>query len=563
MKAFSTLMTYLLRDRRSRLNARMLFHFLLILAGLVGAYTILFHVLMEWEGREYSWITGLYWTLTVMSTLGFGDITFASDLGRLFSLVVLISGIVFLLVLLPFTFIQFFYAPWVEAQAESRAPRMLPESIRGHVIMTHYEPVSAALIARLTRQGTPYTLLVGDLNEALRLHDSGLNVMCGDLDRPETYLLARANRAALVATTASDAVNTNVAFTVRETAPLVTIVATADDGASVDILELAGANQVVELSKLLGRSMGRRVIGDAMTHVIGRFGELLVAEANAMRTPLVGKTLRENRLGELGVNVVGLWERGNFVAARPDTMITDHTMLVIAGTKDHLLNYDEQFAIYNVSGEPAVIIGGGRVGQATAETLRERGMKYRIVERDPARAPAGDNCVIGDAAALEVLKAAGIMKAPTVVITTNDDNVNIYLTLYCRRLRSDIQVISRATLERNLTTLHRAGADIVMSGPLMGASMMINLLERGKSLMLPEGLDVFRVPSPPGLTGRSLAESNIRAATGCSVAAIVREGHTEINPPASTIFTGGVELILIGTVESETRFFELYGNGRQ
>ena len=63
---------------------------------------------MLFEEKEFSWITGFYWTLTVMSTLGFGDITFASDLGKAFTLTVLLSGIVFLLVMLPFTFIQFF-----------------------------------------------------------------------------------------------------------------------------------------------------------------------------------------------------------------------------------------------------------------------------------------------------------------------------------------------------------------------------------------------------------------------------------------------------------------------
>ena len=40
----------------------------------------------------------------VMTTLGFGEITFASDIGRGFSLVVLHSGVVFLLVMLPFLF---------------------------------------------------------------------------------------------------------------------------------------------------------------------------------------------------------------------------------------------------------------------------------------------------------------------------------------------------------------------------------------------------------------------------------------------------------------------------
>jgi hypothetical protein len=78
---------------------------------------------MDLEERNFSWLTGFYWTLTVMSTLGFGDITFTSDLGRFFSIVVLLSGVVFLLTLLPFTVIQLFYAPWIEAQAKQRAPK--------------------------------------------------------------------------------------------------------------------------------------------------------------------------------------------------------------------------------------------------------------------------------------------------------------------------------------------------------------------------------------------------------------------------------------------------------
>jgi Trk K+ transport system NAD-binding subunit len=411
------------------------------------------------------------------------------------------------------------------------------------------------------QQNVPYVLLVGDLAEALRLHDAGLNVVHGELDQPQTYQAVQAAQAALVATTASDAVNTNVASTVREVTSRVLIVATADSTASVDILELAGSNQVVQVSEMLGHSLGRRVIGgDAMTHVIGQFGELQVAEANAMRTPLVGKTLRENRLGALGVSVVGVWERGHFAPAGPDTIVSDSTVLVLAGSAEQLLNYDEHFAIYNVSGEPVVIIGGGRVGRATARELAARGLDHRVVEKNPRRSLDHEHTIHGDAAELEVLKAAGIMKAPAVVITTNDDNTNIYLTLYCRRLRPDIQVISRATLERNLTTLHRAGADFVMSGPSMGANVMINLLQRGKTLMLAEGLEVFRVPVPAALADRTLAETPIRRETGCSVVALVADGQTQINPPATARLPAGAELILIGTVEAEARFFQRFSD---
>ena len=58
--------------------------------------------------------------------------------------------------------------------------------------------------------------------------------------------------------------------------------------------------------------------------------------------------------------------------------------------------------------------------------------------------------IVGNAADLDVLKQAGIDEAPTVIVTTHDDDLNVYLTIYCRRLRPDIQIISRATEERNV-----------------------------------------------------------------------------------------------------------------
>ncbi|MDD3991255.1 MAG: potassium channel family protein [Desulfobacteraceae bacterium] len=149
MKTMATQLAMLLQTGRQRTNVRLLIKFCLILLFFFVVFSVLFHLLMVYEGRHYSWITGFYWTLTTMSTLGFGDITFASDLGKLFSVVVLLSGIVFLLVMLPFTFIQFFYAPWLEAQNRARAPREVAEEVSGHVIFTNFDDVAVNLIGKL------------------------------------------------------------------------------------------------------------------------------------------------------------------------------------------------------------------------------------------------------------------------------------------------------------------------------------------------------------------------------------------------------------------------------
>ena len=149
MKTFGTMVTTTMSGLPGRRNLRVLVGMLTLLAALVTVYTAAFHYLMTLEGQPHTLLTGFYWTLVTMSTLGFGDVVFHSDAGRLFSVVVLVTGTLFMLVLLPFTFIQFFYAPWLEAQAAARAPRELPAGMAGHVLLTAWGPVDAALVRRL------------------------------------------------------------------------------------------------------------------------------------------------------------------------------------------------------------------------------------------------------------------------------------------------------------------------------------------------------------------------------------------------------------------------------
>ncbi len=131
MKFLGAQLSYFLGQREIRRNIRALINYLVFLSAMILVFSVLFHFIMLYvEGREHSWITGLYWTLVVMTTLGFGDITFTSDLGRLFSIIVLLSGVVFLLVMLPFLFIRLFYAPWLEARIRLAAPRRVPRRRR-------------------------------------------------------------------------------------------------------------------------------------------------------------------------------------------------------------------------------------------------------------------------------------------------------------------------------------------------------------------------------------------------------------------------------------------------
>jgi Trk K+ transport system NAD-binding subunit len=561
MKYLPSQLIYFIQNKTMKKNLRNLSKFLLIISTAILIYSILFHFIMEYEGNQFSWITGFYWTLTVMSTLGFGDITFTSDLGRIFSMVVLLSGIVFLLIMLPFTFIRFFYAPWLESQAQSRTPRELPKDIENHVIITNYEPIAMSLIRKLDQYFIKYTVVVQDTQAAADLMDMNVKVVIGELDKPETYQKLRVEKAALVFVNNNDMLNTNITATIREISEDVPVITIADAFDSIDILELAGATKVFQFTRMLGATMARHALGvSAHANIVGTLGGIFIAEAYAAHTPYEGKELIKSGLREkTGVIVVGIWQRGIFEIPRPQTVIHPNSILLLAGSEEHFKSYDDYVSSFRTFEAPAIILGGGRVGQAAAETFEELGVDYRVVEKNIHTKKDDDKYIHGDAADIHALERAGISsESPSVLITTHDDDMNIYLTIYCRELRPNIQIISRAVRDRNISKLYSVGADIVMSYASMGANKIINILKPDEILMLAEGLNVFKAAVTAALTEKTLAENQIRKKTGCNVIAIRSGDSFNINPDPAVELMKNDELILIGTIEAEKDFKNVF-----
>ena len=564
MKTLPSHLARLLQKPSDKPSYSTLWKFLGLLAALVFIYSLLFHVLMEYEGRDFTWITGFYWTMTVMSTLGFGDITFHSDLGRLFSTVVLMSGIVFLLIILPFIFIQFFYAPWLKAQEKEKTVRELPEDTSGHVLITHVDPVTLRLIERLTKQHIPYAIVVADQQEAHDLLDRGYTVVVGEPDMPITYQRLRVNRAALVVVTNDDLVSTNICFTIREINEEVPIITNAEQAHSVDILEFSGNTSVFQFTTMLGESLAERALGVGRSaNVIGRFDDLIISEMPAKYSKLAGKTLAQSKIRQkTGVTVIGMLEKGAFRAATPQTEITSQTILMLVGSKQQLQRFAESFPLRVEPRSDSVqvlILGGGRVGQAAAATLAKHGISYHIVEKRPMKVGEIEqyHIVSGDAADINTLKAACIETVQSVIVTTHSDEMNIYLTFYCRRLRPDVQIISRSSLARNVSKLHMAGADLVMSYTSLAAGVIFQLLKPDDFSLYAEGLAVFHRSAGKRFAGKSITESTIREQTGFSVIAIRRAERLTVSPDPDLRLEEDDEIYAIGNAENAGQFLAL------
>ncbi len=563
MKFVTSQLLSILIPKHVRPNLRALASYTLLLVATVALFAAGFHWIMyQVEGQEHSWITGVYWALTVMTTLGFGDITFHSDLGRLFSLVVLLTGVVLLLIVLPFVFIRFFYAPWMESRMRFHAPRAVPPGTQGHVILCSLDSLATSLMTRLRLHGITHFVIEPDPVKAVQLHIDGVPVVTGGAEDRTTYEALEVAQARMVVANCADTINTNITLTIRELSPQVPIAAVAEHEQSIDLLELSGSNHVLPLKLRLGEHLANRVsAGHLHCHVVGRMGDLLIAEFPVHNTPLAGRSLREMQLREtFGLNVVAVWERGRLVPVTPDTILADGSFPVVMGSEDQITKLDTYLVIYNTNFNPVLVIGGGKVGCVTTQTLRSRGVTVHMIEREETLRSSlegvADRLFIGDAADRELLMSAGLAEAPSVLLTTNDDAMNIYLAVYYRRLNPELRVISRITHERNIEAIHRAGADFVLSYASLGSESVMSLLQSRESVILGEGFDLFYIPVPASLAGQALATSHIRAQTGLNVLALRLPDGEVIPATASMVLKPGCELVMLGNEPQRQDFID-------
>lgn len=347
--------------RQTVQNLRLLLVYCTFLVTMIVGYSFLFRYLMlHLEGREFSLIASIYWTITVMTTLGFGDIT-------------------------------------------------------------------RAFLRKLEGRNIPYVVVTADHSEAFRLETEGVEVICGTATDAAFLEKTRLKAARHVVANLNDPTSVNLCLTARSLGdePIPVIV---DDPVHADLLRLAGATYAIPLSQILGRYLARRATTcGAMSHVLDSFGSLLIAEVPVYGTSLTGQTLGQARLRErTSISVIGLLKRGVFTAPRPDSVLSQHTLLLLAGTREQLFAV-EQLVRVREEEDLVFILGHGRIGCAAATNLG-------------------------------LLRKSGIDRASGLIITTNDDNINIFLTLVSRHVNPHVRIVSRANGEENVDELYVAGA---------------------------------------------------------------------------------------------------------
>lgn len=543
----------ILEKRVSRRNARFILRGIAIMTTFCVASTFMFQYLMGKEGKSHSFLTGVYWTFTTMTTLGLGDVYFESDAGKIFTVVVLLSGVGFILVGLPVTIYQLY-------QSSARIRREVSSDMKGHVVLTYFGPVAKVLIQKLSSLNIPYVLLAEDLQTAHLHLEQGLDTIVGNPIDPATYRACHVSNAAMVTATSNDAMNTSIIHAVRQVSETVPIISTSSEEISADLMNLAGASQVIKVDENMGLALARRTLGgDALAHVVGSFDQLVVAEATLAGTPMVGKSLATAKLEEkTGVRVIGTWDRGRFYMPHPNLVVTQSMVLIMVGPESAIEQYNELFCIYHIAAAPVLIVGAGNVGRNMAAALASRDQAFVVVERNPEKHKGLANAILGDATDPAMAGVLGIEKTPAIAITSHEDEANIYLTSYFRYKRPDVQILSRATYENSIQILHKAGCDFVMSYASLGANLIVSHLKKAEIVMVAEGVDVFRIRCPRQWRGKSVRATRIFETFGCNIVAVSENNESKMVGMEDVLPTG-CQVILIGTLKAENELMNRFG----
>ncbi len=528
-----------------------------LLAAVAATYTVAFkHGMALFEGRELTYVEALQFVGQTFTTTGYGEYApWTSNVMLITVVVMQLSGVFLIFLTLPL-----FVVPWIEDRLEVEPPRSV--NLEDHVVICGFGARDETLAAELDAQGVEYVVLTDDRDTALSLYEDGWRAVHGD---PETERgLERVNvaDARTVVLDESDERNATIALTVGDLAPDVQTVCFVEDPSLSEYLRYAGADRVLGPREILGRSLARNVtntitsrLGDAVE--IGENFEVVEMPIQ-YGSDLDGATLADADLLEPGgVNAVGAWFAGEFVGSPdPDRELTRNTVLLVAGRGDDLEVFEERTLVpADEQGDEHVVVAGyGEVGSTVREVLDEADIDTTVVDVEDR--PGVD--VVGDATEGGTLRSAGIEAATALVLALGDDTSTVFATLVAREESQHVEILCRANDAESARKLYAAGADYVLSLATVAGRMLAQTILDEDVMALDKQIDVVRTEAP-ALVGKTLAEADVRARTGCTVVAVQRDDDVISQPDADFRIREGDALVVVGADADVARFNEVAG----
>ncbi|WP_058366493.1 NAD-binding protein [Haloparvum sedimenti] len=214
----------------------------------------------EFSGIE-TVVDAFYFTVVTASTVGYGDISPATDIGRMFGISVLVINVAAFAVAL-----GVLLTPAIEAQLSKALGKMTDRQLdllEDHVLVLGYGDLTEPILEELAERGVTFAVITEDDRSARLLDDQEVPTLTADPSDVTPLERAHIEEArAVVVATNDDAKDALAILTARQLNPSIRIVAAATQRENVDKLRRAGADHVISPSTLGGHLLVDSAFGD-------------------------------------------------------------------------------------------------------------------------------------------------------------------------------------------------------------------------------------------------------------------------------------------------------------
>lgn len=228
---------------------------IIIFAGTAG-----YMIIEDWR-----FLDALYMTIITISTVGYREVNQVSDLGRIFTIIVVFTGVGFTLYVAG-AVVQFMVEGRMRIIMGRRRLDKKIDRLKNHYIVCGYGRIGRVLCGNLRRK--PFDVVVIEKNQDLIpvLDTDEVLYISGDASDEDCLIKAGIQRAeGLVAVLATDTDNVFLVLTARQLAPNLKIMARASQAATKNKLRAAGADSVESPYEMGAASMAQRIIRPTVT----------------------------------------------------------------------------------------------------------------------------------------------------------------------------------------------------------------------------------------------------------------------------------------------------------
>ncbi|HEY9850332.1 MAG TPA: potassium channel protein [Leptolyngbyaceae cyanobacterium] len=316
----------------------------------IGAITLvlLFLIATVWykfvEG--WSWLDAFYMTVITLATVGYGETRPLGDRGRLFTIVIIILGIISIGYIVN-RFTEAIIQGYFQEGRRLRQQRRLIESLCEHYIICGFGRTGRQIALEFKAEGIDFVTIDSSLDSVQEAQMLGFVALQGDATLDETLLKVGIERAiCLVAALPSDAENLYTVLSAKTLNPKVRTIARASTEEAVQKLQRGGADAVVSPYITGGKRMAaaalRPQVMDFVDGILTGTDRSFYMEEFRLDPevcPVVGQTLSEARLrSQSGALVLAIRRADGTLIGGPtgETVLLPGDAMICMGTAEQL-----------------------------------------------------------------------------------------------------------------------------------------------------------------------------------------------------------------------------------